>query len=267
MKPSPLFTPRAAHPRRPSSPSPAAATAALSAWTLHAALTARVQEQGAGPSPTPSPAPASKPAVPRPASVQAVIDQYAETKGSLISSLIDPHGEVLCHTFAPRVPAEVLGLDGGPARHDGAARCAWRGTATASTFRPPILAGQIGYVHVGMELSHISTVVGNAMLLAGGADGLVFLAGVAAAYLLMMQHLPAAAPADARGREGRDPGRAGPGRGGGRQRSWGRPPPAATRWASWPAPWATCWWRSASANCGSRRRRRPCAAASAISAP
>ena len=188
----------------------------VSAWTLQSALTDEYKSKARAVADTIAGASVDNLLNRDAASVQAVIDQYAEIQGVAYIFVVDPHGEVLCHTFAPRVPAAVLGLDEDP-RKTTERTLRVEGYGECLDVSAPILAGQIGYVHVGMEQSHISAVVGNAMRWQVALMTLVFLAAVAVGVPADDAHLPAAAPADARGREGRGAGRAGPGRGGGRQ--------------------------------------------------
>ena len=185
MKPSPLFT-RVLLLLAALFAVAAAATAVVSAWTLRSALTDEYRSKARAVADTIAGASVDNLLNRDAASVQAVIDQYAEIKGVAYIFVVDPHGEILCHTFAPRVPAAVLGLDEDP------------GKTTERTLRvegygecldvsAPILAGEIGYVHVGMEQSHINAVVWNEMRWQVELMALVFLAAVASAYLLMMR--------------------------------------------------------------------------------
>ena len=157
----------------------------VSAWTLQSALTDEYRSKARAVADTIAGASVDNLLNRDAASVQAVIDQYAEIKGVAYIFVVDPHGEVLCHTFAPRVPAAVLGLDENP-RRTTERTLRVEGYGECLDVSAPILAGQIGYVHVGMEQSHISAVVGNEMRWQVALMTLVFLAAVGSAYLLMM---------------------------------------------------------------------------------
>ena len=183
MKPSRLFT-RALLVLTALFAVAGAATAVLSAWTLQSALTEEYKSKARAIADTIAGASVENLLYRDPASVQAVIDQYAEINGVAYIFVADPKGEVLCHTFAPRVPTVLLGLDEDPHRTT-ERTLSVEGHGDCLDVSAPILAGQIGYVHVGMELSHIRTVVWNEMLRQVGLMTVVFLVGVGAAYLLM----------------------------------------------------------------------------------
>ena len=183
MKPSPLFT-RVLLLLAALFAVAAAATAVVSAWTLQSALTDEYKSKARAVADTIAGASVDNLLNRDAASVQAVIDQYAEIQGVAYIFVVDPHGEVLCHTFAPRVPAAVLGLDEDP--HNTTERTLRvEGYGECLDVSAPILAGQIGYVHVGMEQSHIRAVVWNAMRWQAALMALVFLAAVGSAYLLV----------------------------------------------------------------------------------
>ena len=87
------------------------ATAVLSAWTLNAALSEEYESKARAIADTIASASVNDLTNSDPASVQAMLDQYAETQGVAYIFVIDPKGEMLCHTFAPQVPAQVLGIN------------------------------------------------------------------------------------------------------------------------------------------------------------
>ena len=161
-----------------------AATTALSAWTLQSALTAEYQSKAEAIADNIAGASVDNLLYRDAASVQAAIDQYAETKGVAYIFVVDPRGEILCHTFAPRVPAEVFGLKEDP-RKTTERTLVVEGHGDCLDVSAPILAGEIGYVHVGMEQSQIRTAVWRQTLWQVGLMSAVFLAGVGAAYLLL----------------------------------------------------------------------------------
>jgi PAS domain S-box-containing protein len=163
-----------------------AATAALSAWSLNSALTAEYESKGRALAATIAEGCVDNLLNRDPASVQAMLDQYAETKGVAYIFVMDWRGEMVSHTFAPQPPAEVHNLPEDPRKTTvHALHVAGRGDCIDVS--APILAGQIGYVHVGMELSGIRQTVWNALLEEIGLMGLVFLVAAAGAYLLMLR--------------------------------------------------------------------------------
>jgi PAS domain S-box-containing protein len=118
------------------------------------------------------------------ATVQAMIDQYLDIRGVSYVYLTDKEGQVLCHTFAPRVPAELAEL---PGRPDGTAARAvtLAGLGESIDVCTPIVAGEVGYVHVGMDRGMIRAAVRSAVFRQVGLMALLFLCGLAAALCLM----------------------------------------------------------------------------------
>ena len=163
-----------------------AAAAALSAWTLHSALSAEYESKGRALADTIAEASVDDVANQRHDSVQALIDQYKETKGVAYIFVLDWRGAMVSHTFAPRPPAEVLGLPEDP-QHTTVHPLRIEGPGDCIDVSAPIDTGQIGYVHVGMELSGIRAAVWNAMLGELGLMAVVFVAAAAAAYLLVVR--------------------------------------------------------------------------------
>jgi signal transduction histidine kinase/CheY-like chemotaxis protein len=160
--------------------------AAVSAWTLNSALSAEYESKAKALAETIAESSVDDLLYSDPASVQAELDQYAGREGVAYIFVIDPQGDILCHTFAPRVPADVRSLQGDP--HATTVR-----TLSVEEYgdcldvAAPILAGQIGYVHVGMAQSRIRGTVWNAVVRQVGLMALLLLGGVAAAYLLVMR--------------------------------------------------------------------------------
>ncbi len=115
--------------------------------------------------------------------LQALGDQYLQTEGVAYILVADGDGEVVMHTFCPAVP-EVL-------RH-------WQGSRTQRTVQQleieglgevidvaaPILAGQVGRVHVGMSRGRIRAAVWSAVRQQMALMGAIFLFCVAVTYYL-----------------------------------------------------------------------------------
>ncbi|HEX5270324.1 MAG TPA: hypothetical protein VFW33_07555, partial [Gemmataceae bacterium] len=118
------------------------------------------------------------------ATVQAMMDQYLDIRGVSYVYLTDENGEILCHTFAPCVPDEVAGLTG---RRDGTAvrPVTLPGLGESLDVCAPIVAGEVGYVHVGMDRGLIRAAVRSALLKQMGLMALLFGVGVAAVLVLM----------------------------------------------------------------------------------
>jgi signal transduction histidine kinase len=116
--------------------------------------------------------------------LQALIDQYVETEGVSYILVRDEDGEVMAHTFVPAVPAELLrpdeDLDEVRER-----RLVVPGAGTFLDIAAPILHGEIGSVHVGMDQKTIDAAFWNAASRQGTAGGFVCLIAVLAAWLLV----------------------------------------------------------------------------------
>jgi PAS domain S-box-containing protein len=116
--------------------------------------------------------------------IQAMIDQYLEIEGVSFVFVVDAKGEIIAHTFAPRIPEEIG---------------SWRGDAERTTIRDvriaglgdfidiasPILVGQAGFVHVGMDRGLIRAALWSAIVKQTGLMGLIFLFSMGLAYILV----------------------------------------------------------------------------------
>jgi PAS domain S-box-containing protein len=162
----------------------AAATAAYSAWQLHESLTAEYQGKAAAIADSIASASVEYLLYRDPATVQAQIDQYLGIEGVAFVFVVDAQGEVVSHTFAPYVPPEVLALSG-----KGTTAGCWRltipGQGEFLDLSSPILAGELGQVHVGMDYGRIRASVWSAVLRQTAIMCLLFVAGIVAAYFLM----------------------------------------------------------------------------------
>jgi|GEM_PF-1114861 len=125
------------------------------------------------------------------ATVQAVIDQYLEIKNVSYLFVLDPQGDVVSHTFTPRVPEELLRLhdDLKPGRilhHDVVVqKMRIPSVGKVLNIDHPILAGLAGEVHVGMDLDSITAFIWQKLLFQHGMFILFFLVGSSGAFFLM----------------------------------------------------------------------------------
>ena len=121
------------------------------------------------------------------ASIQAMVDQYLEegkVQGVSYIMVVDARGDVISHTFAPGIPPEVLELPGD--RHDTVVRhTTINGSGDFMDIASPILASEVGMVHVGMDYRLIQRAVQTAVMQQTALMGAMFLVSVLAAYLLM----------------------------------------------------------------------------------
>jgi PAS domain S-box-containing protein len=128
------------------------------------------------------------------AAIQSQIDQSLEIKGVAYVFVIDGQGEIVAHTFAPEVPEEVRRLVDNPEKTTNR-RVHVAGQGEAIDLSAPILGGQLGYVHVGMDYDQIRAKTRAVLLRQLGLMAGICLVGVFVAYLLVsrisrpLQHL------------------------------------------------------------------------------
>jgi two-component system sensor histidine kinase/response regulator len=116
--------------------------------------------------------------------IQAMIDQYLDIRGVSYVFLTDKEGRILCHTFTPRVPQELSELKGEPEQTILRAVTFANG-ADRLDVCAPIVAGEVGYVHVGMDRGLIRAAVRSAVTKQVSLESALFLCGLAAALALM----------------------------------------------------------------------------------
>jgi sensor histidine kinase regulating citrate/malate metabolism len=159
------------------------APAVLCAWTLNSALTAEYESKARALAETISEASAEDLIYGDGSSVQARLDQYAETEGVAYVFVVDTYGEVVCDTFVPGVPRELLQLGGEP--HATRVRTLRvPGYGDCIDVVSPVVAGQIGYVHVGMAVNGVRDIVYSSIIRQVGLLCLLFPLGAFATYQL-----------------------------------------------------------------------------------
>ena len=94
------------------------------------------------------------------ATLQSLIDQFLGIQGIKYIYIADEKGEYLAHTFVPGIPAEILESD--PQSVDTVER-SLPGIGDCVEVGSPILAGEAGTVHVGMDKGLISLKVQQAI--------------------------------------------------------------------------------------------------------
>src|SRR5262249_23111259 len=87
-----------------------AGAAALSAWAMERALQGGDRSQGEGIAGTIAEGSVEILLYRDPATLQAMVDQYAETEGVAYIYVVDADGDVVAHTFVPGIPPEVREL-------------------------------------------------------------------------------------------------------------------------------------------------------------
>ncbi|HEX4132495.1 MAG TPA: response regulator [Pirellulales bacterium] len=123
------------------------------------------------------------------AAIQAMIDQYFEegrVRGVSYIFVVDADGNVISHTFVPRVPPA---LDRVKRQHRTTTieEVDIEGVGHVIDVAAPILAGEIGTVHVGMDRNSIRQAIRSAVLRQAALLVGIFAASVVVAYLLMQR--------------------------------------------------------------------------------
>jgi len=114
--------------------------------------------------------------------LQSIIDQFVEISGISYVFVVDEHGVIIAHTFVPNVPDEIL------ADYKNAKDVYQRtlaGLGDYSEVTAGILAGDAGYVHVGMDKGYIGLQVQTAIGKEVYLLSIILIVSVLASYGLM----------------------------------------------------------------------------------
>lgn len=160
------------------------ALAGFLAWNINRTLTAEFEARGRGVAENIASAGVETLLNHDPATVQAMIDERREgTPGLAYILVVDDRGEVVAHTFAPRVPDEMR-QSGDP--HKTVVRpTRVEGVGDCIDVCSPILAGQVGYVHVGMDRAPIRAAIWRSIWQMIAVLSLLFVTSALATTLLM----------------------------------------------------------------------------------
>jgi diguanylate cyclase (GGDEF)-like protein/PAS domain S-box-containing protein len=122
------------------------------------------------------------------AMLQSVLDQYAEIGGVAYAVALDSDGRILAHTFVPQIPDGVAGqLAGLPRRLPGSTEYLLESLPGDHYLQAaaPVLAGQAGFVAVGMDLDAVRGDTIRAIVNQQMVTLAVFLACVATAWVFL----------------------------------------------------------------------------------
>jgi len=116
--------------------------------------------------------------------LQSIIDQFVEISGISYVFVVDEKGVIVAHTFVPGVPDEIAAdYKDGKEVYDRTLA----GLGNFSELTAPIVAGEAGSVHVGIDKGYIAlqvqTAIGNAVYLLT----IIFVVSVLMSYGLMYQ--------------------------------------------------------------------------------
>ncbi|HWY87737.1 MAG TPA: PAS domain S-box protein, partial [Gemmataceae bacterium] len=116
--------------------------------------------------------------------VQATIDQYLNIQGVAYVFVEDRKGDIISHTFAPSIPDSVRHLKGD--RHKSTNRLvAGEGIGECIDVTAPLLAGEVGFVHVGMDRQLIHAAIRAAIVEQVAMMSAILFIGLLAAYFLV----------------------------------------------------------------------------------
>ncbi|MBI2863357.1 MAG: HAMP domain-containing protein [Chloroflexi bacterium] len=111
--------------------------------------------------------------------LQSALDQSAEIQGVSYVFIVDDRGQIVAHTFVPSVPEAVRSLSGNRATTT-IRDVHVDGLGDFADIAAPILGGEAGYVHVGMDRAIMANQIKSAI------------AGTSLAILVVMIALAAA---------------------------------------------------------------------------
>lgn len=117
--------------------------------------------------------------------IQALIDQFLEIIGVSYVFVVDAKGEIISHTFVPRVPKEISNIKDSRPRVTTSQDIAIFQRGSFIDIASPILEGTVGYVHVGMDKGMIRAQMKSAMIRQLFLLLVIFLVSVAAAYIFV----------------------------------------------------------------------------------
>jgi PAS domain S-box-containing protein len=114
--------------------------------------------------------------------VQAMIDQFTEIVGVSYVFVVDAQGEIISHTFVPKVPDEILDIKA--SKSDAPTDIVIRNRHYID-ISAPIVEGAVGYVHVGMDKGIIMSQLRSAMMRQIYLLSAIFVISVIAAYVIV----------------------------------------------------------------------------------
>ncbi len=118
--------------------------------------------------------------------LQSIVDQLHEIKGLSYVLVVNKDGEFLSHTFAPKVPFELLKLVEQPRESKDeviVSNVSLKGQGNHLDISSPILSGVAGRVHVGMDLDAVMSSIWRTILRLHLATFLIFLISVGIAFV------------------------------------------------------------------------------------
>ncbi len=116
--------------------------------------------------------------------IQSTIDQFADTSNSVAYVfVVDDKDKPIAHTFVPAIPPEVIEIARGEKNRTIVRDLDVAGQGKIIDITSPILAGVIGYVHVGMDRGVIQAQIHSAVFSQIALVCTIFIAAVVIIYV------------------------------------------------------------------------------------
>ena len=162
----------------------AVAACGIAGWSLSRNLTAQFRSSGIAIAQTIADSAADVVVNRDLSSLQSLIDQFAEADGVSYVFITDSTGDIVVHTFVPAVPAELQRM----AREDQpTAGQRVRLLEAAMDVSSPILGGQAGVVHVGMNRNIITAHIWDSIEQILAILAVVLLVNVVLAFIVVQR--------------------------------------------------------------------------------
>ncbi|MEF2145679.1 MAG: EAL domain-containing protein [Desulfovibrionaceae bacterium] len=168
----------------------ATATSLLSGWQIHSQLTMEYESKALALARSVAGSDLNSILERDAAAVQSRIDQYLEIEGVAYVLVTDENGRVIAHTFTPVIPPQILEVvervrerqfEGN--EYD--IRTLRMEKQESLHVTMPILAGLIGYVHIGMDMGLIKSFIRSAIVKQQIITLILFVTSVAVAWAFM----------------------------------------------------------------------------------
>ena len=116
--------------------------------------------------------------------IQATIDQFLNIEnGVAYVFVVDDQGEFFAHTFVPGIPPEILDITEGSKDRTVIRDLSLADGGEFIDIAAPILAGSVGFVHIGMDKGIIWATVWSAIIQQVGLIAVIFVVAVAITYI------------------------------------------------------------------------------------
>jgi serine phosphatase RsbU (regulator of sigma subunit) len=116
--------------------------------------------------------------------IQATIDQFVDAESGVAYVFVSDHqDQLVAHSFVPRVPEEISGITQGETDRTVVRDITIANQGNFLDIASPILAGTVGYAHVGMDQGVIEGVIRSVILTQIGLIAVIFAISMIIAYI------------------------------------------------------------------------------------